>query len=236
MNSPQYKQEEYARFFPETIRKEALDTALDIRKFEIDLYWKRAAYFWTFIAAAFVAFGAAQQLKDEASKTDLSLVVCCLGTVFSWAWFLINKGSKYWQMNWEKHVDMLEDSLIGPLYKTNWLLDELESSSAKVKLFLIEGGRFSVTRINQLVRFFVLTVWLVLMVHVLPFERHGRPNLFYILLVVATVLFCGALVVCGKTGRGVVITKFKMREAKGDISDTPSTSANTPKAVANDPI
>ena len=30
--------------------------ALDIRKFEIDLYWKRAAYFWTFIAAAFGAY------------------------------------------------------------------------------------------------------------------------------------------------------------------------------------
>lgn len=37
--------------------KSALATALDIRKYEIDLYWRRAAYFWTFIAAAFVAFG-----------------------------------------------------------------------------------------------------------------------------------------------------------------------------------
>jgi hypothetical protein len=28
----------------------ALQTALDVRKFEIDLYWKRATYFWPFIA------------------------------------------------------------------------------------------------------------------------------------------------------------------------------------------
>ncbi len=35
---------------------EALKHAHDIRKFEIDLYWRRAAYFWTFIAAAFGAF------------------------------------------------------------------------------------------------------------------------------------------------------------------------------------
>ena len=31
----------------------ALAYALDIRKFEIELYWKRGTYFWAFIAAAF---------------------------------------------------------------------------------------------------------------------------------------------------------------------------------------
>ncbi|MGN6729091.1 MAG: RipA family octameric membrane protein [Rhodanobacteraceae bacterium] len=31
----------------------ALDHALGIRKFEIELYWQRAAYFWALIAAAF---------------------------------------------------------------------------------------------------------------------------------------------------------------------------------------
>ncbi|MCC9001729.1 MAG: hypothetical protein LM549_03765, partial [Candidatus Competibacter sp.] len=34
----------------------ALEKALDIRKFEIELYWKRAAYFWTLIAAAFAGY------------------------------------------------------------------------------------------------------------------------------------------------------------------------------------
>ena len=29
---------------------------MDIRKFEIDLYWKRAAYFWAFIAATFAGY------------------------------------------------------------------------------------------------------------------------------------------------------------------------------------
>lgn len=35
---------------------EALKMALDTRKFEIELYWKRATYFWAFIALAFGAF------------------------------------------------------------------------------------------------------------------------------------------------------------------------------------
>ena len=34
----------------------ALAYALDIRKFEIELYWKRATYYWAFIAAAFAGY------------------------------------------------------------------------------------------------------------------------------------------------------------------------------------
>lgn len=37
-------------------RKFALEHALDIRKFEIELYWKRATYFWTLIAATFAGY------------------------------------------------------------------------------------------------------------------------------------------------------------------------------------
>ena len=52
-------QDEYQRLFSEH-RTEALKAALDIRKFEIELYWKRAAYFWTLIAASFAGYGAVQ--------------------------------------------------------------------------------------------------------------------------------------------------------------------------------
>ena len=49
-------QENYQKHFNEDQMKEAIDVAFDIRKFEIDLYWKRAAYYWTFIAATFAAY------------------------------------------------------------------------------------------------------------------------------------------------------------------------------------
>src|SRR5579864_817840 len=100
-------------------KAEALKNALEIRKFEIDLYWKRAAYFWTFIGATFAAYGAVQASSAHADvKTDLSVIASCLGLVFSLGWFLANRGSKQWQENWENHVDLLEDEIIGPLYKT----------------------------------------------------------------------------------------------------------------------
>ena len=37
--------EKYSQLFPKAKRKEAFRVALDVRKFEIELYWKRAAYF-----------------------------------------------------------------------------------------------------------------------------------------------------------------------------------------------
>jgi len=49
--------EDYKKLFShKTIRERAIEQALDTRKFEIDLYWKRATYFWAFIAATFAGY------------------------------------------------------------------------------------------------------------------------------------------------------------------------------------
>ncbi len=97
--------------------EKALELALDIRKFEIELYWKRATYFWTFIGAAFAGYALVYKTSDG-DGSWLLLVFSSLGLLFSVAWYLVNRGSKFWQNNWERHVDLLEDQVIGPLYKT----------------------------------------------------------------------------------------------------------------------
>src|SRR6267378_6754839 len=89
----------------ESINVEALERALDIRKFEIDLYWKRATYFWTFIAATLAGF-VAVQASSSGNKTDLSVLLSNLGFVLSFGSLCVNRGSKFWQENWEYHVDM----------------------------------------------------------------------------------------------------------------------------------
>src|SRR5688572_17952480 len=87
--------------FNETQRSKALGYALDIRKFEIDLYWKRAGYFWTLIAASFLAyFGLRSQslsIETAEARQPLILLVSCLGFLLSLGWYLVNRGSKYWQ-------------------------------------------------------------------------------------------------------------------------------------------
>ena len=129
---------------------------MDIRKFEIEFYWKRATYFWTFTAAAIAGYTVIQRISDEHSRGELSLLLVCLGVIFSLAWYLVNRGSKFWQNNWERHVDMLEDATIGPLYKI--ILSEEDSNRNIARRILTDTGTFSVTKINQILSFFILLV------------------------------------------------------------------------------
>jgi hypothetical protein len=138
----------------------ALDFALDIRKFEIELYWKRATYFWTLIAASFAAYFALQ--SSTRAHHSLILLVSCVGFLLSLGWYLVNRGSKYWQVNWERHVDLLESDVVGPLYKTSISREEFS-------LFEFwDGYPYSVTRINQLISLFVVLVWFGLVFVSLP--------------------------------------------------------------------
>ncbi|PNK76643.1 hypothetical protein CEQ35_022730 [Yersinia enterocolitica] len=54
----------------------ALEKAHEIRKFEIELYWKRTAYFWTLIAAMFAGFLllASKHSEKAIDNADLYLI------------------------------------------------------------------------------------------------------------------------------------------------------------------
>lgn len=134
--------------------KEALTQSLDIRKFEIELYWKRATYFWAFIAAAFTGYFAIWTTKSSNSL----LLISCLGFLFTFSWFLVNRGSKFWQTNWEKHVDLLENDIQGPLYKV--IIQK--KNERKFLGFLSQEKAFSVSKINQILSGILTGIWGVL--------------------------------------------------------------------------
>jgi hypothetical protein len=139
--------------------EEALKDALDIRKFEIEMYWKRATYFWTLIGAAFLGYGLSLKVSDDADKALISALFACLGLVLSFAWYCVNRGSKKWQENWENHVDLLEDKVTGPLYK---VVFERPKDTSTLLMLLTGPGNFSVSKINQLVSIFVAFIWAIL--------------------------------------------------------------------------
>jgi hypothetical protein len=141
--------------------QKALKIALDTRKFEISLYWQRTAYFWALIAAAFAGYFAVLSAGKIACdmKSFCAFTLSCLGFIFSLAWFLVNRGSKFWQENWEHHVDLLEDAHCGPLYKT-----VLQSERRGIT----DGAPVSVSRVNQWVALFTIFIWLVLGIVQLP--------------------------------------------------------------------
>ena len=94
------------------IYREALEVALDTRKFEIELYWKRTRYFFDdFLALG--GFSLILTLLGLCDKVERDLIDTLLitvervGIVAACAWVCANRGSKYWQVNWEKYVDAL---------------------------------------------------------------------------------------------------------------------------------
>lgn len=111
--------------------REAYRQAFELRNFEIKLYWKRAIYFWAFITTIYAAYYKVWTSLD-CHLGYLSLVVLAdLGFFFSVGWIFALTGSKHWQENWENHIELLEDYVTGPLYKT------------------YRSGSFSVTNVNS---------------------------------------------------------------------------------------
>lgn len=182
----------------------ALAYALDIRKFEIELYWKRATYFWTFIGAAFAGYALTYKTAAD-HEPWLSIIFSALGLVFSFTWYLVNRGSKFWQNNWERHVDFLEDITLGPLYK----VIAVDTSPNNP---LTSAGPFSVSKLNQILSFFVVLIWALLFLKSLNPISIDLPLDFYKLAVISLTTFCIILLYkLGKSSNKITTSKLSKR-------------------------
>lgn len=197
--------------------KAAFNQVSDIRKFEIELYWKRATYFWALIAVAFAGYFSILSSENIPSKFFLSFVVSCIGFVFTFAWFLSSRGSKYWQENWENHLDLLEDKITGPLYKTLLERPGYENLAEK---FITGPMSVSVSKINQWVCFFIVIIWFLLTVFSTYNSLSSFPlvlaqwlKIFAYLFIFAVTLFsCIMMFKFGKTHKKKHSPKVVQRE------------------------
>jgi hypothetical protein len=133
--------------------KKVRELAHDIRQFEIELYWKRATYFWAFQLVAFAALGLL--FKDgEVRNLQLLTIPASIGTITAFAGILTARGSKFWQENWEAHVDLLEG--------------ETEERLTQVVMCRMPP-QYSVSRVNEsLLRLLTLGWFLVLFFSAIP--------------------------------------------------------------------
>ena len=184
--------------------KGALEHALDIRKFEIELYWKRAAYFWTLIGATLAGYGALQATSSRNQRIeDLSVVLASVGLVLSFGWFCANKGSKQWQENWENHVDLLEDSKIGPLYKVILKRPEEKAPAKWLEDRITGPAPYSVSKINQIISLYISIVWLGLLWNALgSFNRSFDTSFWHLVCALSAILFCVFFRILGRTHEG----------------------------------
>lgn len=175
-------------------KRKALEMALDTRKFEITLYWERAKYFWAFIALTFGAYFLLFKEFDIKEKNlnfynEALLGISLFGVFVSICWFFVNKGAKYWQENWEKHVDLLEDEFMGPLYKTT--ADNPSSKYESLNPF--KSYRYSVGKINLYLSFSVVLIWLIIVFNRLSIIFHW-PEKWEYFNEIATVVGFGILI------------------------------------------
>lgn len=195
---------EYLREFPKKIRREAVKNILDIRKFEIDLYWKRATYFWTLIGATMAGYLVFSDASSSDPQRQLSqFILIILGVLFSLCWYFVNRGSKFWQLNWEKHLDVMEDRIIGPLYRTT-----ISKEYYMRRLYVIYGPYpFSVSKINILLSFIVFILWSMIYFHFLYINGSlfiGQDCIkitFYNLLNLVLWISVAGLIFFGRTGK-----------------------------------
>lgn len=144
---------------------EALRYAHDIRKFEIDLYWKRSAYFQTVLGVILGALALTLKSSDPAGAKsswviDVSILqatILYLGSVLAFAWYAATRGGKYWQRNWETHVDVLEDRVTGPLYKT--VYSHVTTGKSDL-LNVLNEYPYSTSKLNSFVSLIFLALFL----------------------------------------------------------------------------
>ena len=175
-----------------TQREEAYKRAHEIRQFEIELFWTRGTYYWAFILAAFTAHFALLSLLFDVEHYPFSLsnlydlprfsLVALIITslfcyFFSLCWVLMNKGSKFWQENWEEQIYKLETEFSGSLYRT--MLNTKKKGDFCACPLSLKAYNYSVTKITALTSV-VLTI------------AAGCMSLFYV------VLF--AMRLCGISG------------------------------------
>ena len=131
-------------------KEKQYDVALATRNFEIELFWKRSLFFWGFIASAFIGYATLKNINSS-----LAVVIACFGFICSFAWTLVNRGSKRWQENWEILVGELEKDITGSLFK--------ERREKENKKTWLSARNFSVSKITIALSDFTVIVWLSLM-------------------------------------------------------------------------
>lgn len=211
-NNPQSAERLYRESFTGTSTDDskttkALALALDIRKFEIELYWKRATYFWVFTGAALAAYLTALTGSDLQSRSQALLLTSCIGLVFAVAWYFVNRASKFWQLNWEVHVDLLENDVNGPAYKTV-LIDP-------APWWKLHGPYpFSVSKINQILSLFVVAVFALLLINTLNehYTLSTELALFPTACVSITLICLMLLVWLGRVGKPKTNVSMQLRE------------------------
>ncbi len=133
-----------------------LEIALGARQLELELFWRRALFFWGFIASAFIGFA-----NTYPERPMVAMAVSCFGVICSLCWALVNRGSKYWYEAWEVKVKRYGGEDVQKLFS---------HPEASQKKGLWSAKRYSVSRVAIALSDFTFVLWVgILLCQAVPF-------------------------------------------------------------------
>lgn len=121
---------------------------LELRKFEIENFWKRALFFWGIIAIIYAGYFS---MKSE----DYPIIIALVGFLFNVIFSLSIRGSKYWQENWETRASEYEK-------ENHFVLFEKNKVEYEERHFFTIPYRFSVSKLTMLLSDLSTLLWLSL--------------------------------------------------------------------------
>ncbi|MDD3323152.1 MAG: hypothetical protein PHS59_17100 [Paludibacter sp.] len=127
------------------------DKVLELRKFEIENFWKRTLFFWGTIAFIYAGF-------FSAKLNDYQIVIPLIGLLFNIIFSLSTRGSKYWQEHWETIAVIYENELEFDLFKHE-TRSLVKNNSKSV---FTRPYRFSVSKLTMLLSDLSVFLWLIL--------------------------------------------------------------------------
>ncbi|WP_147198906.1 hypothetical protein [Pantoea sp. CCBC3-3-1] len=205
--------------------KESYDKAHDIRKFEIELYWKRTTYIWTLVAALITACAIlaaayyrvhdADPSKDRALSETRNFLLASLagvsffGVIITITSSFILKSGEYWQKNWEYHVSLLEPLFSGRLYSS--LLDKNKS-------------RYSIAGLNNFLYAIFLFLWIVIFVIITITLSKDFPFWFYLspLIIFGSTFLLTNTIISWKTRRTTDVSQIEISQWGVEVKEKTS--------------
>ncbi|MDA0782887.1 MAG: hypothetical protein O2970_11945 [Proteobacteria bacterium] len=197
---------------------ESLKRAWHVRDFEIELFWKRSTYFSVLVGALFIAYYTLVDNQSEGAKESIEiykLIISLLGFIASLVWFLSNKGSKFWQENWELHIDMIEKmSICNKIHSV--VLNKSD------KCWDLGAASYSVSRLNTLFSLIVCLGWfLVIIFLLLPIELINSYQkwigFFLVIISIPLVLWGGKSKIKKSYNKSSMLSDGTIIPAKQDI-------------------
>lgn len=128
------------------------DKIIELRKFEIENFWKRTLFFWGTIAIIYAGY-----FKADITY-EYKIIVPLIGLLFNIIFSLSTRGSKYWQEHWEMMAFEYEDVNNITLFNG----DQRETIDNNNKSVFTRPYRFSVSKLTMLLSDLSTLIWLIL--------------------------------------------------------------------------